>query len=66
MVRYALGIALLLGAAGAAAAGSWAEGLFDALSHDFGAVPRGPAVSHAFTVTNTTGAPLLMVAVGPR
>jgi hypothetical protein len=31
------------------------ESLFDELSKDFGAVPRGPVLTHYFHLTNTTG-----------
>jgi hypothetical protein len=34
---------------------SWADGMFDSLSRDFGSVPRGPLLVHAFRLTNNTG-----------
>jgi hypothetical protein len=41
-------------ASGPALAGTWAEGMFDEFSKDFGSVPRGPTLSHSFLVKNTT------------
>lgn len=41
-----------------ASAGSWAEGLFSELKHDFGNVPRGAERRCTFTVRNTTEAPV--------
>src|SRR5208282_3490026 len=63
MVRHALVLVMLVGLAQAAPAAPWADALFDNLSHDFGTVPRGPHVTHHFTVTNTTGAPLHITSV---
>ncbi len=37
-----------------ASASSWADGLFDELNKDFGAVPRGPVLQHQFVIKNTT------------
>jgi hypothetical protein len=42
-------------AAGPALAGSWADGMFDSLSRDFGSVPRGSILTHPFRLTNNTG-----------
>jgi hypothetical protein len=58
MLRHFL--VLLAGALAAApaAAGTWADGLFEELSKDFGSVPRGPALRHPFRVTNNTGRPV--------
>jgi Protein of unknown function (DUF1573) len=53
MLRYSCVVVLGLLAAGPAAA-SWADGLFDELSKDFGSVPRGPALTHPFRVKNNT------------
>lgn len=58
MLRYSLVLLLGLGAVGPAAAATWADRLFDELSKDFGAVPRGPALVHHFRMTNTTGVPV--------
>jgi hypothetical protein len=63
MVRHALVFTALLGFAGAAPAATWADGLFDSLSHDFGTVPRGPIVTHYFQVTNNTGQPVHIASV---
>jgi hypothetical protein len=53
MFRYSCVVVLGLLAVGPAAA-SWADGLFDELSKDFGSVPRGPALTHPFRVKNNT------------
>lgn len=63
MIRHALVVLSLVGFAGSAPAATWAESLFDSLSHDFGTVPRGPVVTHYFHVTNTTGQPLHIASV---
>jgi hypothetical protein len=52
MSRYSLVVAALFWAAGQAPAASWADGLFDELSKDFGSVPRGPTVTHSFRIVN--------------
>src|SRR5262245_8431126 len=54
MSRYRLVLVAALGLASPAGAATWAEGLFDALSKDFGSVPRGPLLAHDFRVTNNT------------
>src|SRR5215212_1111310 len=53
MFRYSFAILLGLCAAGTARA-SWADGLFDELSRDFGSVPRGPTLQHPFRLVNKT------------
>jgi hypothetical protein len=55
MLRYSLVLAAGLWVAGGAGAATWADGLFDDLSKDFGSVPRGPTLTHHFRVTNNTG-----------
>lgn len=57
MVRYTLLCVVLLGAAGRASA-SWADGMFDELSRDFGSVPRGQILTHPFRVYNNSGQPV--------
>jgi hypothetical protein len=49
-------MALLVGLslAGTGQAATWADGMFEELSKDFGSVPRGPTLSHLFRVTNNT------------
>ena len=37
--------------------------MFEGLSHDFGAVPRGPAVTHSYRFTNNTGQPVRITGV---
>src|SRR5262249_38855322 len=54
MFRFMLAAVTALGLASTGTAG-WAEGMFDELTKDFGSVPRGPAVSHPFRLTNNTG-----------
>lgn len=54
MFRYSLILLSGLALAGPAAA-SGADAMFDELSKDFGSVPRGPTLQHAFHITNNTG-----------
>jgi hypothetical protein len=49
--------------AGPARAASWADGLFDELSKDFGSVPRGPTLVHHFRVANNTRGPVVISGV---
>src|SRR5260370_34955548 len=65
MFRYSLGLTRGLLAAGPAAAASWADGLFDELSKDFGSVPRGPALTHPFRVKNNTKGDVNIFSVRP-
>jgi hypothetical protein len=58
MLRYWLVLGLGLWAATAAPAATWADGLFDELSKDFGSVQRGNMASHSFRVTNKTRNPV--------
>jgi hypothetical protein len=55
MSRYS--IVLLAGflSAAPALAGTWAEGMFEEFSKDFGSVPRGQILTHPFTIKNNTG-----------
>jgi hypothetical protein len=63
MLRYSLVLLAGLWAAGSAGAASWADGLFDELSKDFGSVPRGPTLSHHFRVSNNTRTPVNIASV---
>src|SRR5437899_11291 len=54
MYRYLFILAVGLCAAGHARANTWADGLFDSLSKDFGSVPHGQKVSHPFRIVNNT------------
>jgi hypothetical protein len=64
MLRHSLLLAaVFLGATGTASADSWADKLFDELSHDFGATPHGPVRTHTFTITNTTSKPVHIASV---
>lgn len=58
MYRTSLLLFALLGVVSHAHASSWADGLFDELSHDFGSVPRGQVVTHYFRITNNTKQPV--------
>jgi hypothetical protein len=63
MSRYSLVVLVVLGATGPAAASSWADAMFESLSRDFGSVPRGPTLTHAFRFVNNTGAPVRITGV---
>jgi len=63
MFRYTVAVWLAFGVVGAASAGSWADGMFEELSRDFGSVPRGPTLTHSFRFTNTTGQPVHIAGV---
>jgi hypothetical protein len=54
MFRYT--VVLLAGflVVSSAAAATWADGLFDETSKDFGSVPRGPTQKHQFRIVNRT------------
>jgi hypothetical protein len=52
-------------AAGPALAGTWAEGMFDEFSKDFGSVPRGQVLTHSFSVKNNTGQTVTISNVRP-
>jgi Protein of unknown function (DUF1573) len=54
MLRYSLVVVAGFWVAGSAGASTWADGLFDDLSKDFGSVPRGPTLTHNFRVVNNT------------
>lgn len=58
MQRYLVILAVGLWTAGVAGASTWADGMFDSLSRDFGSVPRGPVISHPFRIVNNTGQPV--------
>lgn len=58
MYRYSLMLAALLGVASQAHAQSWADGMFDELTRDFGSVPHGQVVSHPFRLVNNTKQPV--------
>ena len=58
MLRYSLLCVALLAAVAPARASSWADGMFEELSRDFGSVPRGQILTHQFRLVNNTGAPV--------
>jgi hypothetical protein len=54
MYRSFAACLLLCTTVSSAPAASWADSMFDQLHWDFGSVPRGPAVTHPFRLTNRT------------
>jgi hypothetical protein len=64
MLRFRLVVLIGLYAATPAAAASWADALFDEVSKDFGSVPRGPTLTHHFSLKNKTGAPVHLSGTG--
>ena len=54
MLRYSLVLLAGFWVAGTAGAATWADGLFEELSKDFGSVPRGRMQQHDFRVVNKT------------
>src|SRR5436190_21631017 len=54
MIRHCLLVACLLTTAGSTPAASWADQLFQEVSKDFGSVPRGPTLNHAFILKNNS------------
>jgi hypothetical protein len=61
LAQALVGLALAAWAAAANGAdrpGQWADGLFAERQHDFGNVPRGAKVRHAFVLTNNTETPV--------
>ncbi len=63
MFRHCLAVVLGLALVGPARAASWADGMFEELTKDFGSVPRGPVLSHPFHVTNNTAAPVRIAGI---
>src|SRR5205807_6290051 len=55
MLRHSLLGAVLLAVATPVYASSWADGMFDELSKDFGSVPHGTVAAHPFRLSNNTG-----------
>lgn len=58
MYRYGVILAAILGVATTSHASTWADGMFDELSHDFGSVPQGPTLTHYFRIVNNTKTPV--------
>jgi hypothetical protein len=58
MLRYSFVVVAGLWVASTSGAATWADGLFDELSKDFGSVPRGPTLTHHFGVVNKTSQPV--------
>lgn len=54
MFRHSLFGVILLAATAGQARASWADGLFDELSRDFGSVPHGQVVTYPFRLVNNT------------
>src|SRR5262249_48732354 len=63
MFRYSLAVISSLCLGMPALAGSWADGMFQELSKDFGSVARGPELSFPFRFTNNTSQPLHVASV---
>jgi hypothetical protein len=63
MLRIRVGLLVGLLAATPAQAGSWADGMFEEVTKDFGSVPRGPTLTHLFRFTNKTGSPVHLAGV---
>jgi hypothetical protein len=58
MMRFAAALLGLVTWSSSAMAGSWADGLFSELRHEFGSVPRGSDQRCTFVLTNTTDGPV--------
>src|SRR5438105_1598103 len=58
MLRYSLLSAVLLAVANPVHASSWADGMFDELTKDFGSVPHGTVAVHPFRLVNNTVYPV--------
>ncbi len=58
MLRFSALVLTVVCTAAPVSAASWADGLFHELSKDFGSVPRGPTLHHAFTVKNNLTEPV--------
>ncbi len=56
-------LTVLLGVASQAHAQSWADGMFDELSRDFGSIPHGQVVTHPFRLVNNTKEPVRIARV---
>jgi hypothetical protein len=63
MLRFCLATVAGLTMASAAPAATWAEAMFEGLTHDFGSVPRGPAVTHYYRFTNNTSSTVRITSV---
>jgi len=63
MLRYSLVVVAGLWVTSMVSAATWADGLFDELSKDFGSVPRGPTLTHNFRVVNKTRQPVSIFSV---
>jgi hypothetical protein len=63
MFRHCLAFVVGLGLVGPLQAASWADGMFEELSKDFGSVPRGPVLTHPFHLTNNTGVPVRIATI---
>jgi Protein of unknown function (DUF1573) len=63
MYRFCLAVLASVVLALPAPAANWAEGLFDSLTHDFGAVPVGPTLTHSYHIVNNTNATIRIASV---
>lgn len=55
MFRFSLAAAAAIFMSAPAHAATWAQGMFDDVTRDFGSVPRGPMLTHSYRLTNNTG-----------
>jgi hypothetical protein len=62
-IRHALFVLMIFAAATPVRASTWAEGLFEELSYDFGTVPHGVQLSHPFWIVNNTKTPVRIAVV---
>jgi hypothetical protein len=63
MSRFSLVLLVGLLSACPSLAASWAEATFTDLSKDFGSVPRGPTLKHAFWLKNNTNGPVTIAGI---
>jgi hypothetical protein len=63
MFRYSLLLWASLWTTAPLMAASWADTMFAELSKDFGSVPRGPTLYHAFQLANNTNQPVHIASV---
>jgi hypothetical protein len=63
MFRHCIAVVVGLGLAAPVGAATWADGMFEELSKDFGSVPRGPVLMHPFHLTNNTRSPVHVASI---
>jgi hypothetical protein len=55
MFRFSLAATAAILMSAPTFAATWAQGMFEDVSRDFGSVPRGPMLTHSYRLTNNTG-----------